>query len=990
MKTIGADEERLLQLGDYAVVVKVDIEDALGATRELTDLEGRNFVKQIMLQQNVDSEVASGTVTLVGREYFLSLAPLMEASKLNLHGGTYDLLLEVFRDIEISARIVPWLTPRSAVVFVADDVVFKGKIDKVRQSTGLQTNELELIFRDEGGELQDFWIQAIQTYGSDADSTNVVPGGALEDIIQEILDQNPVSGGAPTLHTPVVPGFIIVGPWEVTKQGVLSACRQAAAAIGWEVRYKWRISSSQFELTLYEPDRTPAVVRTFAKEDTIEWTSFERDITFVRNLIEVSFQTDPNDPTTRATVTRTDATSVAAYGTRYMAIDESSSSPIDTLGEAEAFADAALADLKDPDLQGANVNHFFPYAELEDFYTFAADDIHFSTDIDVAVVAIRHIIDVAGRRGRTEFQVAPIPQMSKRRWWDRGQLPGGADIIRDLPPLVPFVTLDTFDHGILIQWDEVMDIQVDYYEVHQFTTTGFTPSLSTLIQRVNGNRYRSNSGDGSTGMDQRRTYFYKVIAVDKWGNKSAPSIEVSSAPGFLRGHPGIIASVLPDAQTLLGGQELMIEGEDRKYRRFDLTYQDLIQQIMDDCTDGAHYELDDDTSAAETPFSEPAVDRSGFGNDATYEAANGGNVIRSDLLGFVPGALIPDGGFSQAFFVDDTRLQAFITATPTRFITAFWFAATDEATDQHLFSAGSGVLNDDEFVVFFRDSDNRLIVTARNVSVDSGLKDDFQKVRYLDERRHFFLAQYEDQGGGGGVNVEVWIDAVRILNRGGVGAGPPVLAKLGWASDIVVGAGTPARALGFNFARLDDVFVGIDPTDLLTEAEIQKIYRRGLQEHTDYEVVTQQATLNASEPLPAMKVYINTGGTTLASGATARVPWDAIVYDHGGYFDVDGGVQGWTAPRDCIVHVSWQLFFNSSGTHRQLSQAQVNGGLSSDKAARGYDSETARRQMGSSVDIELEEGDRVDIGAFQTSGGPLTYSTNPALNWMTLHVVRWL
>lgn len=66
------------------------------------------------------------------------------------------------------------------------------------------------------------------------------------------------------------------------------------------------------------------------------------------------------------------------------------------------------------------------------------------------------------------------------------------------------------------------DVQVDYYEVHRSITSGFTPTSLTLA-RTTGNNFVKD-----WGLMANTTYYYKVIAVDFAGNKSAASAQFSA------------------------------------------------------------------------------------------------------------------------------------------------------------------------------------------------------------------------------------------------------------------------------------------------------------------------------------------------------------------------------------------------------------------------------------------------------------------------------
>lgn len=648
MRNISTEQDELLTRQEYHTAVSVQIEDMDGVLQDLTNFEGRNWVKSFTVTRSADNESTNARIVFHSKEFLLNLAPLDAASKLNLDsGGSPGLLLDVSRDLIIRTRNLP--LGITAVTFVDDDKVFEGKTGRLSEQSGLEGSEL--VMEGRGGQNEHtIFIENVESYGSSTDSDHVIAGGNVEDIMQDILDN--WTPGPTTLFTPTTPGFVIPGPWEVSKQNVLAACRQAAGAIGWECRYRWRQSAGEYQLTLYEPDRTPSSLRTFALGEIIRFNNFQRNSDDIRNKITVSFYTDPTDITTLQEVTVSDATSIALYGLRWAGIAEAQSSPINTLTEATRLANAALADMKDPDLIGSVILRYFPFSELGDYYTFPADKIHFSTSQLLAVQSVKLSVDVASGRSETEFGFQIKPSMGRLWWRRRFQIPGIGDVIRDKIPLTPVATLDVLDHGIQIQWDDPIDIPVHYFEVHQSLTAAFTPGPSTLVQRTQANRYRRN------GLDQETPYFFRILAVDKWGNVSSSSNEVTSIPGYLRGFPGRIETTRPAATALQPGQMVFMQDGSFSQRK----YQTYVERILNlKATEPLFTWGLDETSGTN------AADDSSNGNDGTY--TNTGNIG----LGEPPA--IEDDGKSAQFRATNGHVQLVGKAITgvTSFSAAVWF-----------------------------------------------------------------------------------------------------------------------------------------------------------------------------------------------------------------------------------------------------------------------------------------------------------------------------
>jgi len=126
----------------------------------------------------------------------------------------------------------------------------------------------------------------------------------------------------------------------------------------------------------------------------------------IRNVQRVTFQ-DPADLNSRITVVRSDAASVLKYGRRFMEITEDSNSQIDTVEEAANFANIALRDLSEPDVQqSVDMRYFWPVEDF-DLYRFKANDQHYDTDQDLAVVKFSHKLSKDSARSSIETRGKP-------------------------------------------------------------------------------------------------------------------------------------------------------------------------------------------------------------------------------------------------------------------------------------------------------------------------------------------------------------------------------------------------------------------------------------------------------------------------------------------------------------------------------------------------------------------------------------------------------
>lgn len=76
-----------------------------------------------------------------------------------------------------------------------------------------------------------------------------------------------------------------------------------------------------------------------------------------------------------------------------------------------------------------------------------------------------------------------------------------------------------------------LELDLDHFEVHAGTTSGFTPSSATLLDRLTANAALITAGIPAVGtfqVDSTAAVYVKVIAVDGTGNKSAASAAASA------------------------------------------------------------------------------------------------------------------------------------------------------------------------------------------------------------------------------------------------------------------------------------------------------------------------------------------------------------------------------------------------------------------------------------------------------------------------------
>lgn len=484
---------------------------------DLTDWQGIDWLTNVSIDSQIDQPSDSCTITLLRDSGVYSMSPLKSYAGAP---GNDPATLQVGHEFYVETATMPLgCAPQSTDW----RLMFRGDIDTVDSSQEPMT----FTGRDLGGRLADRMIENEKTYGSTG-------GTALETVIQQILDDN---GTGVVLYQPgASPGWALK-PFIQKREPVFTAVRNLAAQIGYDVRYLFDSGSGTFRLTLYLPDRSKTTPDwTFTDARLRDVSSLSIDRSQVRNNIEVVFSDsstlDTKGQPTRTTAKAIDATSVTKYGRRWMQIAESSTSNINSLTEAQALADAALADLKEPLAdQEVTIDYFFPVI-LGDLFRFSAGALY-AANQDLAVTSITH--ELNRDEARTKLHVRGKPLGGHADWLARDSRPGLAPVVPVTgPQAVTGLSATAILNGASITWTPaVFGAVEDEFEVHVSAFSGFTPDGTTI--KVISRTTRADV----TGLTAGTTYYCKVVPRDRLGNRGTAAGELSFVAGSLTTAGGI-------------------------------------------------------------------------------------------------------------------------------------------------------------------------------------------------------------------------------------------------------------------------------------------------------------------------------------------------------------------------------------------------------------------------------------------------------------------
>ena len=392
-----SEQDDALAALDRTTHVRVYVEDPDGTMQDVTDYKGENWLNECVIEATTDAPITRATISLWRRSGVYSIAPLIESSAANTDSaGGYAAFVNPHRNVRIEVATLLAGHPVASHQWVN---LWAGIIDEVEW--GGFASRVTLHCRDTLADLNDTIIEDVTEYGNDATTPDV------EDVMQLILNAEAPSY---TLATPVSPGFGVYA-YELGRVSVLDALKALVDLFGWNLHSRWSDIADAHQLTLWEPNREATTADwTLGPDDYYDVRALNLNLAGIRNKIEVVYTDLDGD---EQTVSVSDATSIAFYGTRFMRVDGRGTSIV-TSTQASALASNLLVDLSTPDAVQEVESAFWWPLDLGDMVTYTANDEHYDTDQTWATFGYRHVLGPTQKR--TFIQARGKPSGGYARW----------------------------------------------------------------------------------------------------------------------------------------------------------------------------------------------------------------------------------------------------------------------------------------------------------------------------------------------------------------------------------------------------------------------------------------------------------------------------------------------------------------------------------------------------------------------------------------------
>lgn len=353
----------------------------------------------------------------------------------------------------------------------------------------------------------------------------------------------------PTVWCPTSPGFAQFTFNEPPSKSVYAAGQAWTDEIGWHFRPRWDDTRKQFRFKLYDPRVTVVNARGIQTSDAFympDSVNLKHDFQRTAGVVEYAngTNTDNKGEKTRYCVGYGD---LARNGDRYyFRVVNDSKSLVTTSAAAQTQLDILKNDLGVIDEDAVFNAPADPTWDIGDtldvFSEFSFTPFQMPAllgfEVFPAIVGVRTTVGSGGRSVRTALTLIKLANgavgagAARRQFHLAFRIPPigaqfGVSLRSPNSPAAPTVTSPSIVFGatrmVGVTWAFPVGDQnrsFDIMEVHASTSTGFTPSSSTLK-----GAFRGTGGTIAHGIGVGVGGFVKIVATDSNGNRSAPSAQ---------------------------------------------------------------------------------------------------------------------------------------------------------------------------------------------------------------------------------------------------------------------------------------------------------------------------------------------------------------------------------------------------------------------------------------------------------------------------------
>lgn len=354
-------------------------------------------------------------------------------------------------------------------------------------------------------------------------------------------------GGKPTLWAETDPAWNVREWATPSTQNVFTAVEDPMGQIAWRVGMRWDDHRQAFRFAAWRPS-TFDISENLVRARLVRYGDVAIDGLWARDVVVGEYEdagtTGNLGERERRLVCTTNPAAAKAIGRRYARVGVGSLSNVNASGEAQELTDNIADDLDQANADTSFEALFDPYTESGDYFFVQGEQGEGTAAVARWVMpllvaesqawgcqGVTHTFTGGSARtvlhGRASSGASRIERhfdMIQANGWV-----GGKGTLAPLTPAAPGCTGITGGgaiRGAFITWVfPVNDLNRmwDLMQVHISTTTGFTPSSSTIKKTERGHNAVV------MGLVASTTYYVKLIAMDRAGNKSAASSQTSFA-----------------------------------------------------------------------------------------------------------------------------------------------------------------------------------------------------------------------------------------------------------------------------------------------------------------------------------------------------------------------------------------------------------------------------------------------------------------------------